>query len=107
MLNNAKLPSPSPTPPPASTERVSVKNPCGELEAILLRLAAQIDSEREAQGLSVAELARQARLGRRTLTYGCKVQSAPRLSTLLAQAKALNLRLVVRCERRDDGSSAF
>ena len=75
MLNNAKLPSPSPTPPPASTERVSVKNPCGELEAILLRLAAQIDSEREAQGLSVAELARQARLGRRTLTYGRKVQS--------------------------------
>jgi DNA-binding phage protein len=75
-----------------------VKNPCGELVAILLNIAEELDCEREAQALTVAELARRAKLGRRTLTYGRKVQAVPRLSTFLAQARGLNLRLVVRCE---------
>ena len=69
-----------------------------EKDSILVQLGADIDVEREAQGLTVAVFADRARLSKRGVVYTRKIQCDPKLSTLIAQAKALGRRLSVTLE---------
>jgi DNA-binding phage protein len=69
-----------------------------EKDALLVRLGAEVDAERLAQQLSVAELAKRAGLSKRGVIYSRKAQGDPRLSTLIRQMRAVGLRLVVTTE---------
>jgi DNA-binding phage protein len=75
-----------------------------ERDRILVVLGAVLEVEREAQRVTVAEMARRAHLSKRGLIYGRKVQSDPRLSTLIAQGKALGLRLSVTLRLDERGA---
>jgi DNA-binding phage protein len=75
-----------------------------ERDRILVVVGAVLEAEREAQGLTVAGMARRAHLSKRGLIYARKVQSDPRLSTLIAQGKALGLRLSVTLRLDERGA---
>lgn len=66
-----------------------------ERDALLVQLGTELEAAREAQRLSVVEIANRSGLSKRTLIYLRQAQCDPRLRTLTAVAHALGLRLVV------------
>jgi len=69
-----------------------------EKDAILVQFGADVEAIRQTQRLTVAELAKRAGLSKRAVVYSRKTQGDPKLSTLIAQFRALGRRLVVTCE---------
>jgi hypothetical protein len=65
-----------------------------ERDRILVGVGAAIEAERAAQALSVSELARRSHLSKRGLIYTFKMQSDPKLSTLVAQLRAVGLGII-------------
>lgn len=70
-----------------------------ERDALLVALGAVLERVREAQGLSVAEVARRAGLSKSAVIDSRLARRNPRLRTLVAQAEALGCRLVFAIER--------
>ena len=66
-----------------------------ERDALLVQIGAELDAEREAQGLTVTALARQAGISKRACIHVRKAAHDCRLSTLMALARALGCRLLI------------
>lgn len=66
-----------------------------ERDALLVQLGAELEAERETQGLSVAEQARRAGIAKRTLVHLRQAECDPKLGTLVAAARALGCRWVI------------
>lgn len=72
-----------------------------EKDSILVQVGTALDAAREAQRLTVADVARRAGLSKQGAIHVRKCQGDPRLSTLIALGRAVGLRCVVTLEPED------